>query len=335
MASEQLLMLNPNEYEHKLDRKALETLEKTPGLKKFGINQMKDVEKQVRLIHTGSSIKVTHNHFSEIHEILQEACNNIYLKKIPDMYINSGWDINASTIGSKEPIIMLNSGAVEYLTPEELLCVIGHEAGHIKSGHTTYKNMVNTFSYWSSIITDITLGFGGLLQESLQKALNYWSQMSEFTADRAGLLACQDIEVAIHVEMKLSGVPPKLYDKMDTDEFINQAKEFMSLDSDLSYKTYKTLFNLDLDHPWSVMRAFELMKWVEKGKYQQLLDIHCKKNIEDLDKICLKCGAEFNCDQTFCGICGSKHHRTCTECGSKIKGKEKFCGVCGNELWAR
>jgi len=335
VAREQLLMLNPKEYEHKLDRKALETLQKTPGLRRFGMSQMKGYEISFKIFKTGSSMKVTPNHFSEIHDILKEACANLHLKNIPDMYIENGWAINASTIGSDKPLIMLTSGAIEFLTPEELLCIIGHEAGHIKSGHSMYQNMVNTFSMWGSIITDITFGLGGVLQESMQKALNYWSQMSEFTADRAGLLACQDINVALRVEMILSGVPPKLYEKMDINEFINQAKEFKELDSDFWTKNYKKLYELDLDHPWTVMRAHELLKWKESGKYQRILDIHSQKNIETSGRICLKCGAKLEEDQTFCGICGGTSHGICEKCGSNIKESESFCGVCGKSLWIR
>ena len=42
------------------------------------------------------------------------------------------------TAGVERPLILLYSGAVELLSTEELLFVIAHELGHVKSGHVLY-----------------------------------------------------------------------------------------------------------------------------------------------------------------------------------------------------
>jgi Zn-dependent protease with chaperone function len=330
-------MLNPHEYEHEYDKMALDSLNKIPGLKIYSKFYLKyDIEKQYKILNTGSSIKVTPTHFPEIHQILEEACRNIHLTHIPDLYIQRGWEINASTTGREQPLIMISSGAVEYLTSEELLCVVGHEAGHIKSGHTLYSNMARTISMLGESIIDSLWGIGGYVQSNVEQALNLWSQMSEFTSDRAGLLACQDKEVAISVLMKLSGVPPKLYDKMDTGEFIEQASEFKSFDSDALDKMYKEYFKLGRDHPWGVLRASEILKWADEGKYQHIIDIHSEENIDNIDETCLECGNKLKSDETFCGICGSKRwEQICPKCGNQIKGDEGFCGECGKKLWRR
>lgn len=299
------MMLNPHEYEHKFDKKAHETLNKIPGLEKYCRNELKDNwERRYKLVHTGSSIKVTRNQFPKVYEILEQVCNNIYLKTIPDLYIQSGLHINAFTFGSERPSIWLTSGAVEYLTPDELVCIIGHEAGHIKSGHVLYKMMARKITKWGTFLTDITLGLGGMLQESIESSFMYWNRMSEFTADRAGLLACQDINTAISLEMKLSGVPPKLYDEMDLNEFIKQAQEFNSFDSDALDSYYKELLTIDRTHPWTVVRAFELLKWVESGEYHQLIESH--SNIDKNMVRCPKCGYIQDGDEIYCGSCGKK-----------------------------
>lgn len=302
-------MLNPNEYEHKYDRNALNVLNKIPGLDKHCRDEMKNNwERQYRLIHTGSSIKVTPTQFPTIFQILLEACANINLKTIPDLYIQKGFDINAFTIGSEKPSIMVHGEAIELLTPEEILCLIGHEAGHIKSGHVLYKNMARKITGWSSLIAEITFGLGGFLQDSLESTFKYWDRMSEFTADRAGLLACQDINTAISLDMKLSGVPPKLYDEMDLNEFIKQAQEFKNYDSDRLDKHYKDLLTVDQTHPWTVIRSFELLKWVESGKYQKIIDKHSNIKFDEIK---------------------------CPKCGCTLEGHETFCGVCREKLWTR
>lgn len=337
LSRQPLLMLNPQEYEHDYDKKTLESLYKIPGFKLVAKYYMKyGWEKKYKIINTGSSIKITPKQFPEIYEILEEACTNIHLTHIPDIYIKRGWEPNAATIGWEKPIIMVNSGLVEYFTPEEILCVIGHEVGHIKSGHTLYRNMAYKISLWGSELAESFWGIGEIVYDNLKHSLNLWSQMSEFTADRAGLLACQDKEVAISVLMKLSGVPPRLYDKMDAGEYIEQAREFKNFDSDTIDKLYKKLFTVEMDHPWGVLRAHEILKWAEQGKYKQILDIHSKDNINNIEKTCLICGKILKQKETFCGNCGSKRwERKCPKCATQLNGNETFCGVCGKKLWTR
>jgi hypothetical protein len=58
-------------------------------------------------------------------------------------------------------------------------------------------------------------------------------------------------------------------------------------------------------HPWTVMRAAELLKWFESGEYQKIIDKHTG-DIESLELTCLKCGLKLSGTETFCGNCGAK-----------------------------
>lgn len=42
----------------------------------------------------------------------------------------------------KEPFIVLDSALVELLTPTQLQFVLGHEVGHIASGHVLYRTLL-------------------------------------------------------------------------------------------------------------------------------------------------------------------------------------------------
>ena len=311
MERKKLLLLNPNEYEHNLDRQALNALEGTPGLEKVARKYNKHaVERYYRLMYTGSYLKINEHNFPDILNILKEACANLFVKDIPDIYIQWDYSVNAFTTGSEKPLIVLTSGAVDLLSPEELLYVIGHEVGHIKSGHMLYHEMGEVFPVLGDIIGSATLGVGGLVFTGLELALRYWDRMSELTADRAGLLVCQDEDAVITALMKIAGVPKNFYDKIDKDEFVKQAKEFKGFDFDALDKVGKTIMIMNQTHPWTVMRASELIKWVDSGTYSEIIERHGKENLEDLEI-------------------------TCSKCGHKLKGNETFCGVCGQKVWKR
>lgn len=307
MERQKLHLLNPREYEHEFDRKALDTLEGTPGLEKLvrKINKHA-IERVNRISYTGSYLKVNENSFPDIYQLLEEVCENINLRNVPELYIQWNYDVNACTIGSENPIIILNSGAVDLLSPEELLYVIGHEAGHIKSGHMLYHEMSMVLPYIGDVIGAATLGIGSLVSTGVEIALYHWYRMSEFTADRAGLLACQDEKAVIKALTKMAGVPKKFFDKINTEEFINQAREFKDYDYDSLDKVAKAATIMWQGHPWTVMRASEILKWTESGKYQEIIDKHSGDTAESLELTCLKCGFKLTGTETFCGNCGAK-----------------------------
>ena len=307
MERKKLLLLHPSEYEHPFDRKALQTLEGNQKLEKIIKKIYKhSIERINRISHSGSFLKITSNNLPDIYELLEEACANLQFKEIPDLYVKRDGSINAYTAGVKNPLILLHSASVDRLTPDELLYIIGHELGHIKSGHMLYHDMSQYIKFAGEIAGEATLGVGSLISRGLEYPLLHWARMSEFTCDRAGLLTCQDLDVAMDVQMKLAGVPNKFYDKMDNKEFIKQAREFKGYDYDGLDKVAKTYLIMEQTHPWSVMRASELLKWHDTGKYDEIVDKHGKGSIEELDISCTKCGRMLKGTETFCGVCGTK-----------------------------
>ncbi|WP_017318764.1 hypothetical protein [Mastigocladopsis repens] len=72
--------LNPLEYQHPEDRKALLALEKTPGLD-FLVKKFYELgfETLLRIEFTGSNLLVTDRAFPEIYPIFENACDNLDL----------------------------------------------------------------------------------------------------------------------------------------------------------------------------------------------------------------------------------------------------------------
>ena len=301
MERKKLVLLNPREYEHPLDLKALNTLEGTPGLDKLTRKFFKyGLERMLRIQYTGSYLKVKETQFPDIYDVLEEVCSTIHLTEIPDLYIHMGYGINGFALGAENPMIVLTRRAIDWLSPEELIGLIGHEAGHIKSMHMLYHDMAQVLPIVGDVIGGTTLGVGKMVALGLETALLHWYRMSEFTADRAGLLACQDYESYIKLLIKCAGAPKTHFKKIDVEAFLNQAREFENYDYDSLDKIAKAASIMWQTHPWTVLRASELIKWYESGSYQKIVD----KDASDI-LTCFNCGAELKGEEKFCGECGA------------------------------
>ena len=304
--------LHPYEYEHPFDARALNTLQSTPGLDAVVRQYNKHaVERYITIQYTGSNIRITKENYPKIYELLDVVCETLYLPSRPDLYLEWGYHINGFTIGVDHPIVVLTSGAIDLLSDEELLYLIGHEVGHIKSRHTLYHQMAKFLPVISDMVGQATLGIGKLISSPLQLALLRWSRMSEFTADRAGLLSCQCVDSAAKVMMKWAGMPIRHFDDMKLESFISQAKRFEELDFERLNKAVKVLSIMNSTHPWTIMRSAELLKWIDSGEYKQVIERQTTNRLH----VRYEGSAQF-----------------CRKCGYRLQGTERFCNSCGQEL---
>lgn len=307
------------EYEHPTDRKYLDNL-----------NANKTVEKLVKLFfeyglerilkvqYTGSNIKVTEKNIPYLYNAVKTACEILDVN-MPPVYVTSG-PLNACTIGANEPIIVISNACLSLLTYDELLFIIGHEVGHIKSQHVMYHTIGNILPYLAQMIGNVTLGIGEIALKGVILLLYNWYRMSEYTADRAGLLTCQNIDAAVSVMAKLSGFPPSCYDELDNNDFLDQAVDFENIvDNGIYEKLVKLLSELKKSHPWTVLRAKELRAWYDVGEYDKIINVkerkkqngrNPKKVVNELfDKkiFCSHCGKQISQSDYFCEYCGKEN----------------------------
>jgi len=305
MAHTPLRGLRPQSYEHPSDKKTLDVLQSQSGLETL-IRKFNEygVDRLLRVQLMGSYLRATEDSFPELYRAVQEGCQILDVPKRPAVYIQPG-GLNAFTAGVDQPILVFNAGLVDAMTEDELRFVVGHELGHIKSGHVLYYQVAMLLPVVAEVVGAATLGMGSLVSFPLEVALVRWQRMSELTADRAGLLACQDINAATTALIKLAGLPTRFFDRVNPEDFLAQAREFESYDSDRLDWLAKILSGVGQSHPWTVMRASELLRWVDSRRYEQLLaDPADGKALEAPKKFCTKCGAP--AAGTFCSVCGTR-----------------------------
>ena len=297
------------EYEHPFDRESLNRLEGTRGLEMLTQKVLDyGLEKYLHIKHTGDNIQVTQENIPEIYELLLEACEILDVDEVPELYINLEDKIRSFTSGEKRRIIVLSSGCIDLLNEAELLFVIGRELGHIKSNHVLYRMMAESIQVVSQLISDVTLGIGNLLSMPLKIALMHWFRMSEFTADRAGLLCCQDEEVAAQAFIKIAGLPLKYHGQVTSDHLRRQAEEFDDIQETTFDKLIRFAASYENSQPFTIIRASQLFKWVRSGAYDTIMNREESPMPPPIKKAgtCSNCEASYSLDENYCTQCGTR-----------------------------
>ena len=298
--------LPSHEYEHPFDRASLDRLQNTRGLDLLTERVLDwGFEKYLRLKYTGNNLRISHRNVEEVHDLLLEACRILEMdEEVPELYVKLEDKITSFSSGEKRRLIIISSGALELLSQDELLFLLGRELGHIRSDHVLYRMMAESLTVIAQLISDVTLGIGTLLTMPLQLALTHWYRMSEFTADRAGLLVCQDPEVAGQALIKMAGLPQKYHGQVGVEDLRRQAQEFDDLSLNNFDKLIRFVANYENEHPFTVIRASQLFQWVEEGEFQRILERPDSSPI-DSKLLCPNCRQPFQRGDAFCTFCGS------------------------------
>jgi Zn-dependent protease with chaperone function len=254
-------------YEHPADRSALVALRKLSGfdtlLKRlFGLFN----ERAFRLTYLGSSVRVSERQFPHIHEMVRDGAYILDLPEVPECYVMQTPLVNAMALGRDKPFIVINTGMVELLDPEELRAVIGHELGHILSGHAVYRTMLVILLRLAARAAFLPIA---LALTAIIWGLEEWFRKSELSCDRAGLLAGQDLDASRRVLMKLAGGAQ--LSELNPDAFREQAHEYDAV-PDLRDSVLKILQLQGTTHPFAVVRFAELDYWATHGEYERILN---------------------------------------------------------------
>ncbi|NNH74183.1 M48 family metallopeptidase [Nocardia uniformis] len=255
-------------WEHPADRTALVTLRSLYGFDTV-LRTLSGLlaERQHRLLYLATAVRVDERQFKAIDQLRQDAAEILDAPTIPEMFVLQDPRANAFTIGMDQPFIILTTGLLDLLDHEELRFVVGHELGHALSGHAVYRTMLMHLMRLAAGIGWMPIG--GWALRAIIAALMEWSRKSELSGDRAGLLCGQDVDASVRVHMKLAG--GSRVDQMSHAAFLQQADDY-DKSGDLRDGVLK-LLNLELQtHPFSVLRAAELRRWIASGEYNRVLD---------------------------------------------------------------
>ncbi len=215
----------------------------------------------------GEGINITNESLPKMHQQLVDACEILGIKDIPTYSTDWEYAPYHFSNGEKHRRIVMMSGSVDLFTDDEMMFVLGHELGHMACGHKPYHMLLETF--YMPFVNDAAFkAWASIIKLPLME----WYRMSDYTADRMGLLCCQDINAAITTMIKKAGLPKKCYNNIDVQGFIQQAREFEENFTDTMDRVVKVLSIRSAEFPWLVVRAGKLYDWYHSDGYKQIID---------------------------------------------------------------
>lgn len=254
-------------WEHPADRGALTALRELRGFDDvvkafFGMWN----ERGFRLAYLAEAIRVDHRQYPRVYQRYTEAATSLDVLELPELFVRQSPFLNGEAIGLDKPFIVLNNAAVQQLDDDELRALLGHELGHVRSGHAVYKTILMILTRWAANLS--WLPVGAIALRAIIAAMLEWWRKAELSADRAGLLAGQDPAASVRLLMKMAGGGD--LSEVDTAAFLEQAAEYDG-GGDLRDSLHKIRMTAWSTHPVPVARAAHLRHWIDEGAYGRVL----------------------------------------------------------------
>lgn len=177
-----------------------------------------------------------------------KTCSERLQVRMPTLFVRNApnkLEIYTLSAENTEPAIIMTSGLYDACTKEELQFLIGCECGHIQNNHCIYYMAAPYFGI--SMDTDVVnpiLETGN--NKQFANAMLDWITLSNVTADRAGIICCDD---------------PKNYGEIFNNlrkKNINDiySRTGCTFEKERSFKMYDTIHitparNISLDDSWN------------------------------------------------------------------------------------
>lgn len=188
----------------------------------------------------------------DLAEVVGECALKIQPGQV-DVFLAEIKQMNAYTFGISSPkVLVLYSPLLRVMSAGELKFIIGHEMGHVALGHTWLNTIVGG-------LAGIPAPFGAAVL--LYAAFRWWNRICEFSADRAGLLACGELDLAISSLVKL--VAPEIRSQ----EEFEQALALIGAQDDAVSDRVAQAFQT---HPMLIRRIDKLKDYARTPEYQWL-----------------------------------------------------------------
>jgi len=257
--------ISPKAYEHPSDRAATAALAMIPLLDRV-LKKLSELgfEKALQQQLLADSVRLGPRQLPDVWYRHLSAYESLDSEIRPQLYVTNRLEMNAMTIGSARPIVIVNAGMVKSAPEDQLTAVLAHEAGHVLSEHYHYRTMLEILR--RLLMVSGLAPLAGLPLQAVYLVLLEWYRCAELSCDRASTLVVDDPLVVCRTLMSLAGGG---VEGLDLDAFLQQASEYNGND-DLLTLPGRWLTEVWRTHPYTVRRVGELMRWVQEGEFDRI-----------------------------------------------------------------
>jgi Zn-dependent protease with chaperone function len=279
-ADQRLIDISPKSYEHPADRAATAALQQIPMMDTVVRKLIEFGERSIFQQLLAGAVRLGDDQMPEVWASHRAALARLDIHEIPDLYMWQMPITNAMAIGSKKPMVVLNSGTVNMLDEHELRTVLGHEAAHILSDHVLYRTALEILLRLGVRPLMRLPFFAGLPLIAIFLALMEWYRASELTCDRGATLVTGSPMTTCQTMMVMAGGAASR--KLSLDAFVKQANEYVDWEPGWD-KLMRFARELTMTHPYPVRRVSELMRWVRSGEYDRIMSGEYRKRGQQAD----------------------------------------------------
>ena len=126
---QRLIDISPKSYEHPADRAATAALQQIPMMDTVVRKLIEFGERSIQQQLLAGAVRLGDDQLPEVWASHRAALARLDIDEIPDLYIWQMPFTNAMAIGSKKPMVVLNSGTVSLIDEHEIRTVLGPRGG--------------------------------------------------------------------------------------------------------------------------------------------------------------------------------------------------------------
>jgi Zn-dependent protease with chaperone function len=226
----------------------------------IGIAYMTSQSHHAQLIHEAHPVSPQED--PALTDIINKVSQQLQTGAV-NVFVLPSRELNAYTFGFSDPKdIVLYAALFKIMDRDEMSFIIGHETGHIALGHTWLNSLIGGMAgipspSWASAI--------------LLLAFRSWNRACEYSADRAGLLACGSLKSAISALVKLTAGEAAL-----TSAGFQHALQMIDAEDDTFLGAMSDALST---HPLIIKRIEQLRQYAQTPEYIRL-QTEVNKNVK-------------------------------------------------------
>ena len=159
------------------------------------------------------------------------AARILGMSHMPDVYLSGDRAWDCLTFGTnRDYFVVIGSALAGNFQGVDMLFLLAREMGHCKAGHALWKTVIRFFlgeqgpakGFMAGGIFNAILSPTHLVTGAIEMPLLAWARQAEITADRAGLLAVGNEEVARRVLLSWSLRSSVMFRQLNIEDWLEQ-----------------------------------------------------------------------------------------------------------------